>query len=74
MPSKGLAISCSLAAPSCCFVGDGARAEGIGEALELFITLPGVTGRLGVGSSWTDRASGGSEKLNAGAEGISESE
>ncbi len=44
----------------------------MGELLELFMTLLGLTGGLGVGSVGVDKGSGGSEKLKAGAEGVSE--
>ena len=49
-PSKGLGVSWPLVRPSCCLGSDGARADGMGELLELFITLPGLISGLGVGS------------------------
>lgn len=43
----------------------------MGELLELFMTLPGFTSKLGEGSLGVDRGGGGSEKSKAGAEGDS---
>lgn len=67
-PAKGFPMLSSPAVlPSCCFDGEGARAEGIGEALELFMTLLGSTGGLGVLSWGTERGAGGSKKSKADA-------
>ena len=69
-PSKRLEMPCSLELPSCCLGCAGAMAEGIGEELELFMTVLGFIGGLGVRSLGTERGDGGSEKLNA--DGVSE--
>lgn len=69
-PSKRFEMLCSSELPSCCLDCAGAMAEGIGEELELFMTVLGLTGGLGVPSLGTDRGDGGSEKLKA--DGISE--
>lgn len=55
----------SLELPSGCLDCEGAMAEGIGEELELFMTVLGVTGGLGMRLLGTERGDGGSEKLKA---------
>ena len=66
-PANGLPMLSSPLLPSCCLDGEGARAEGIGEELELFMTLLGSTGGLGVLSLGTERGAGGSKKSKADA-------
>lgn len=66
-PAKGFVMASSPLLPSCCLDCAGARAEGIGEELELFMTLLGLTGGLGVRSLGTERGAGGSKKSKADA-------
>lgn len=70
-PSKRL-VPRSSELPSCCLDCEGAMAEGIGEDLELFMTVLGLIGGLGVRSLGTERGAGGSEKSKA--DGILEDE
>lgn len=69
-PAKGFAMASPPSLFSCCLDCEGARAEGIGEELELFMTLLGLTGGLGVGSLGTERGAGGSKKSKADAMSI----
>ena len=71
-PSKGFVSFVPVDVAPRCLGSEGARAEGNGEELLLFMTVLGVTGGLGVVSLRTDRGGGGFEKLKA--DGRSESD